>query len=132
MNQATYGSKTLDRYLVDFLDALRNEGVKVSLGSSIDFGLAVVELGAESFENIYWAGRTTIVDRPEDIAIYDKVFKSHWMGVESLVEEVNKIPPLDFLFDDLTEGEVQAIYEYLLQQTMAAHSSLTGSGKKKN
>ena len=103
MNQATYGSKPLDRYLVDFLDALRNVGVKVSLGSSIDFGLAVVELGAESFENIYWAGRTTIVDRPEDIAIYDKVFKSHWMGVEPLVEEVNKIPPLDFLFDDLTD-----------------------------
>ena len=36
------------------------------------------------------------------------------------------------LFDDLREGEVQAIYEYLLQQTMAAHNTLRGVGAKKN
>ena len=36
------------------------------------------------------------------------------------------------LFDDLREGEVKAIYEYLLQQTMAAHNTPTGVGAKKN
>ena len=103
MNQAVDGLKTLDRYLVDFVDVLRSEGLKISLGSSMDFGLAVTELGAESSENIYWAGRTTLVNRREDVAIYNKVFKSHWLGVDSLVNEVNKLPPLEFLFDDLPE-----------------------------
>ena len=42
-------------------------GVKISLGSSLDFGLAVTELGAGSSEDIYWAGRSTLISRPEDI-----------------------------------------------------------------
>ena len=78
--------------MIDFVDQLRNTGVKISLGSSIDFGLAVTELGAGSSEDIYWAGRSTLINRPEDISIYNKVFKSHWLGIDSLVDEVNKLP----------------------------------------
>ena len=103
MNQVIDGQKTLDRHLIDFVDQLRNTGVKISLGSSIDFGLAVTELGAGSSEDIYWAGRSTLINRPEDISIYNKVFKSHWLGIDSLVDEVNKLPALDFLFDDLSD-----------------------------
>ena len=40
MNQVIDGQKTLDRHLVEFVDVLRNVGVKISLGSSLDFGLA--------------------------------------------------------------------------------------------
>ena len=101
MNQVIDGQKTLDRHLVEFVYVLRNVGVKISLGSSIDFGLAVAELGAGSSEDIYWAGRSTLISRPEDIPIYNKVFKSHWLGIDSLSDEVNKLPALNFLFDDL-------------------------------
>ena len=103
MNQVIDGQKTLDRYLVDFVDLLRNTGVKISLGSSIDFGLAVTLLGAGSSEDIYWAGRSTLINRPEDVSIYNKVFKKHWLGIDSLADEVNKLPALDFLFDDLPD-----------------------------
>ena len=103
MNQIIATQKTLDRHLIDFVDILRNAGVKISLGSSIDFGVAVTELGASSSENVYWAGRSTLINRPEDISIYNKVFKSHWLGINSLVDEVNKLPALDFLFDDLPD-----------------------------
>ena len=91
MNQVIDGQKTLDRHLVEFVDVLRNVGVKISLGSSLDFGLAVTELGAGSSEDIYWAGRSTLISRPEDISIYNKVFKTHWLGIDSLVDEVNKL-----------------------------------------
>jgi len=103
LNQVIDGQKTLDRHLINFVDLLRITGVKISLGSSIDFGLAVAEIGAGSSEDIYWAGRSTLINRPEDISIYNKVFKSHWLGVDSLVDEVNKLPALDFLFDDLPD-----------------------------
>ena len=103
MNQVIDGQKTLDRHLVEFVDVLRNMGVKISLGSSLDFGLAVTELGAGSSEDIYWAGRSTLISRPEDISIYNKVFKTHWLGIDSLVDEVNKLPALNFLFDDLPD-----------------------------
>ena len=103
MNQVIDGQKTLDRHLVEFVDVLRNVGVKISLGSSLDFGLAVTELGAGSSEDIYWAGRSTLISRPEDISIYNKVFKTHWLGIDSLADEVNKLPALNFLFDDLPD-----------------------------
>ena len=83
--------------MIDFVDQLRNTGVKISLGSSIDFGLAVTELGAGSSEDIYWAGRSTLINRPEDISIYNKVFKSHWLGIDPLVDEVNKLPGLSLI-----------------------------------
>ena len=91
MNQVIDGQKTLDRHLINFVDLLRITGVKISLGSSIDFGLAVAEIGAGSFEDIYWAGRSTLINRPEDISIYNKVFKSHWLGIDSLSDEVKVI-----------------------------------------
>ena len=103
MNQVIDGQKTLDRHLVDFVDLLRNAGIKISLGSSIDFGLAITELGAGASQDIYWAGRSTLINRPEDTSIYNKVFRSHWLGVDSLLDEVNKLPTLDFLFDDLSD-----------------------------
>ena len=103
MNQVIEGQKTLDRHLVDFVDMLRSAGVKISLGSSIDFGLAVTELGAGSSEDIYWAGRSTLLNRPEDTSIYNKVFKSHWLGIASMADEVNKLPALNLLFDDLSD-----------------------------
>ena len=103
MNQVIEGQKTLDRHLVDFVDMLRSAGIKISLGSSIDFGLAVTELGAGSSEDIYWAGRSTLISRPEDTSIYNKVFKSHWLGIDSMADEVNKLPALNLLFDDLSD-----------------------------
>jgi len=103
LNQVIDGQKTLDRHLVDFVDLLRNAGIKISLGSSIDFGLAITELGAGASQDIYWAGRSTLINRPEDTSIYNKVFRSHWLGVDSLLDEVNKLPALDFLFDDLSD-----------------------------
>ena len=33
----------------------------------------------------YWAGRATLVHRPEDIAVYDRVFASFWLDQEPLV-----------------------------------------------
>jgi uncharacterized protein len=58
--------------LVAFARALRDEGLAVGPGRVIDFCRAAAELAAE---DLYWAGRLTLVSRPQEIPVYDRVFR---------------------------------------------------------
>ncbi len=57
--------------LVGFARRLRAEGVAVGPGRVIDFCRAAALLPAEG---LYWAGRATLLSRPEDIPAYDRIF----------------------------------------------------------
>jgi uncharacterized protein with von Willebrand factor type A (vWA) domain len=57
--------------LVAFARALRDEGLAVGPGRVIEFCRAAAELAPE---DLYWAGRLTLVARPEEIPVYDRVF----------------------------------------------------------
>jgi len=58
--------------LVAFARALRDEGLAVGPGRVVDFCRAAAALPAD---HLYWAGRLTLVSRPEDIPVYDRVFR---------------------------------------------------------
>jgi uncharacterized protein with von Willebrand factor type A (vWA) domain len=57
--------------LVAFGRALREEGLPVGTGRIGSFCRAVREVGVE---DLYWAGRATLVSRAADIPVYDRVF----------------------------------------------------------
>ncbi len=71
---------TLDRHLVRFVEELRLAGLDVPPGSTLSFGRAVAEVGAGTRSGVYWSGRATLLRRPEDVAVYDRVFDHHWTG----------------------------------------------------
>jgi uncharacterized protein with von Willebrand factor type A (vWA) domain len=58
--------------LVGFARALREEGLPVGPGRVVEFCRAAAALPAG---DLYWAGRLTLVSRPEEIPIYDRVFR---------------------------------------------------------
>jgi len=64
---------------VGFARALRAAALDVPVDSVAAFMEA---LGA--VDSVYWAGRTTLVRRPEDIGVYDEVFASFWLGQSRL------------------------------------------------
>jgi uncharacterized protein with von Willebrand factor type A (vWA) domain len=74
------GGQTLDSHLVGFVDLLRRAGLAVPLGSTLDFGRALAEIGISTRSGVYWAGRATLVRRQEDVGTYDEVFERHWMS----------------------------------------------------
>jgi len=74
------GGQTLDSHLVGFVDLLRRAGLAVPLGSTLDFGRALAEIGISTRSGVYWAGRATLVRRPEDVGTYDEAFERHWMS----------------------------------------------------
>ena len=61
-----------------FAGALRDRGLDVPLGSVTTFVDALAVVGVERERDVYWAGRATLVRRPEDVAVYDRVFAAFW------------------------------------------------------
>lgn len=67
-----------ERLAVGFCRALRAAGLRVPPSDTIRFVEAVGLVGAESRSAVYWAGRATVVHRPEDIGLYDRIFAFYW------------------------------------------------------
>lgn len=63
---------------VAFVDRLRSTGVDAPLSATIEYQRALGALGMGSRDAVYWAGRTTLVRRREDIAAYDTAFNTFW------------------------------------------------------
>ena len=95
--------RTIDRHLVEFVEALRKKGISISLGSTLEFGRALAETGINRRESVYWSGRATLAIQPEDIEIYDQVFDQHWNRGIPQLEEVPDLNPLTLLFDEPSE-----------------------------
>jgi uncharacterized protein with von Willebrand factor type A (vWA) domain len=70
-----------DRLAVAFTRLLRGAGITVPLGSTVAFGEAMRVVGLERRADVYWAGRATLVTRPEQIETYDRVFAAFWDGI---------------------------------------------------
>lgn len=69
----------VERVAVAFARFLRTEGLDVPMSATLSFVDALATVGVDTRDNVYWAGRATIVRRPEDIPLYDTIFDAFWM-----------------------------------------------------
>jgi uncharacterized protein with von Willebrand factor type A (vWA) domain len=74
---------------VAFSRLLRGSGLDVPVGSVMTFAEALGAVGVERRGSVYWAGRSTLVRRPEDIQVYDRIFSSFWLDRPA----VQQLPP---------------------------------------
>ena len=61
-------SQPAERIAVAFARVLRGSGVDVPVGRAVTFAQALVLTGVDRSGPVYWAGRTTLIGRPEVIA----------------------------------------------------------------
>jgi uncharacterized protein len=66
--------------LVEFGHELRDAGMPVGSGDLLTYCTAVAALDPTDIEDLYWAGRTTMVTRPDHIPTYDRVFREFFLG----------------------------------------------------
>jgi uncharacterized protein with von Willebrand factor type A (vWA) domain len=59
---------------VAFARVLRGAGLTVPAGATEVYARSLVAVGAGARSDVYWAGRATLVRRPEDVAVYDRAF----------------------------------------------------------
>jgi uncharacterized protein with von Willebrand factor type A (vWA) domain len=63
---------------VAFGRILRGAGLRVGTDRLVEFARALEELDAGRRDDVYWAGRITLVSRPEEIETYDRAFELFW------------------------------------------------------
>jgi uncharacterized protein with von Willebrand factor type A (vWA) domain len=74
--------------LVDFSRQLRRAGVSVGSGDVLTYCAAMAPLDPTDLLDLYWAGRTTLVAKRDDIPVYDDVFRRFWLGGADPVQEL--------------------------------------------
>src|SRR5918996_4757706 len=64
--------------LVGFGRRLRADGLPVGTGRILNYCRAAAVLAPLNRERLYWAGRTTLVARHEDLERYDRAFRDYF------------------------------------------------------
>jgi len=93
-----------DRMAVAFGHLLRSAGLDVPLGSVVTFTAALGAVGLDRRAAVYWAGRATLVRRPEDVGPYDRVFAEFWLQRQSLPAPLATPQPVALALDEGEEG----------------------------
>jgi uncharacterized protein len=78
---------------VAFARILRGAGLAVPLDTVLTFASALCSVGLEQRDRAYWAGRATLVRRPEDIAVFDRAFAIFWERQRVLLDLAPDAPP---------------------------------------
>jgi uncharacterized protein with von Willebrand factor type A (vWA) domain len=73
--------------LVAFAGRLRDAGLAVGSGDVLTYAAAVARLDPSDLLDLYWAGRTTLVTRREQIPVYDRVFRSFFLDEADALPE---------------------------------------------
>src|SRR6185436_19026053 len=81
-----------DRVVVAFVRALRAADLDVPVGATVAFAEALGVVDAARRDDVYWSGRATLLRRPEDAAVYDRVFARCFDGVLDLVMPAEAAP----------------------------------------
>jgi hypothetical protein len=92
-----------DRLAVAFAHVLRGAGLDVPVGSVVSFAQALGAVGLRARRPVYWAGRATLVTRPEDQSTYDRAFAAFWSGGGSPPTQLSEVVPLTVVTDDAEE-----------------------------
>jgi uncharacterized protein with von Willebrand factor type A (vWA) domain len=69
------GAEALER-LIGFGRELRRRGLPVGTGRIVTFCRAAAALGALDRDDLYWAGRATLISRPGDVEAFDVAFRA--------------------------------------------------------
>lgn len=81
---------SVQRLAVAFTRVLRRSGVAVTVGDASTYAQALGLVGLAQRDGVYWAGRATLVRRPEDVDAYDRAFHAFWLGAGS---DLAAVPP---------------------------------------
>ena len=89
----TAGPDHGERLAVGFCRLLRRVGLRVPASSTISFTEALGLVGVEQRDAVYWAGRSTLVHRPEDLNLFDRAFAAYWQGRVGESIDIEGTPP---------------------------------------
>lgn len=89
--------------------ALRKEGIIVGSGHIVTYCESVAKLDPTELADLYYAGRSTMIHRPQDIPMYNRVFRHYFLDSGGPMEEVLKLK-------QQVSPEAEAVMEMVLEE----------------
>jgi len=94
-------ASTIEGFALGFVDALRRRGAVIGLDRALSYQRALTVVDFSKRAEVYWAGRATLLGRPEDLADYDDVFASWWLTAGDRIDPASASRlAVDVGFDD--------------------------------
>jgi uncharacterized protein with von Willebrand factor type A (vWA) domain len=89
LSNTHFDTTPAERMAVTFARVLRGATLLVPIGSVLMFVEALGRVGISERDNVYWAARSTLVHRPEDVALFNRAFAVFWdhARANTLVED---------------------------------------------
>ena len=85
-------SADFDAVLVGFAHELREAGVRIGTDDVITFCSAAATLDITDLLDIYWSGRASLIRRPDQVPIYNRVFQRYFLEIDpAAAEQVRKV-----------------------------------------
>lgn len=75
-----------ERITAGFVALMRRLGLEVPVASAITFHEAIATIGLGSRDQVYWAGRATLIHQPDDIVMFDHAFRAWWDHMPLIIE----------------------------------------------
>ena len=95
-----------ERMAVTFARVLRGASLRVPIGSVLMFVEALGRVGISRRDTVYWAARSTLVHRPEDLPVFDRAFAVFWdHATDSSVEMDPEVIKITLATDDDSESD---------------------------
>ncbi|MEM7340509.1 MAG: VWA domain-containing protein [Actinomycetota bacterium] len=82
-----------EQLAVGFCRVLRGVGLKVPASATINFVEALGQVGIDDRDRVYWAGRATLIHRPEDLVAYNRAFAVFWERRVAWFDPLEQPPP---------------------------------------
>ena len=79
--------------LVAFGQELREAGLPVGTGDVMTCCSAIATLDPSDLADLYWAGRTTMVTRRDQIPVYDRVFRRFFLDERDAASDAETLKP---------------------------------------
>ncbi|MEO7371984.1 MAG: hypothetical protein ABIZ69_14030, partial [Ilumatobacteraceae bacterium] len=91
-----------ERMAVTFARVLRGGSLLVPIGNVLMFVEALGKVGISQRSSVYWAARSTLVHRPEDLPMFDRAFAVFWDRAEAsdLDDEEDEVVKITLATDD--------------------------------
>jgi uncharacterized protein with von Willebrand factor type A (vWA) domain len=107
MSAETIETPPIERIIAGFVHTLRSGGLSVPISMSLRFREALELTGVRRGVDVYWAGRATLVSRPEDIAMYNAMFLAffHHNGAGFKVRFEDEAESASLAVDDGEAGD---------------------------
>jgi uncharacterized protein with von Willebrand factor type A (vWA) domain len=101
-----------ERLAVAFARVLRGAGIEVPVGATLTYANALSCVGLAERSAVYWAGRATLVTRPEQTVAYDRAFAAFWDRRDRGGLQIQELPPEQVVIaldlpdaDDVAHGD---------------------------